>query len=69
MKITSNTKIFLEMFTSLIDEQNNCQLRQAKEFNSFYMISPNTGIHQLNEAEFNERIKAHWSGFLKNQNG
>jgi hypothetical protein len=66
-KLTFNEKLFFEIYTSLIECKNECELRHSKEFNLFYMISNTTGIHQLNEPEYNERIKAHWNGFLNNQ--
>jgi hypothetical protein len=58
---------YWNVYTELIKEENNCQLRQAPELNGFYFISTKTGIHYLNEPCLNERVKAHWIGFLKNQ--
>lgn len=50
--------------TTLIDEFDVCQLRQGKD--GFYMLSTKTGNHFVGESTYNERVRAHWSGFLIN---
>jgi len=62
MTTTENIKIVSN--TNLIDELNDCQLRQGNE--GFYMTSPKTGNHFINETSYTERVKLHWSGFLIN---
>ena len=59
---TQNIKIVSN--TNLIDELNDCQLRQGNY--GFYMTSPKTGNHFVGESTYNERVRAHWSGFLIN---
>lgn len=59
---TQNIKIISN--TNLIDELNDCQLRQGND--GFYMTSPKTGNHFVGESTYNERVRAHWAGFLNN---
>jgi hypothetical protein len=63
-KIMTTANISIVSKTNLIDELNDCQLRQGND--GFYMTSPKTGNHFVGESTYNERVRAHWAGFLKN---
>ena len=63
-KMTTNQNIKIVSNSNLIDEVNDCQLRQAND--GFYMMSPKTGNHFIKESTYTERVRLHWSRFLIN---
>lgn len=61
IKIVSNSILVAEM-------ENNSDVQLRQENNTWWMISPKTGIHSINEPELNSRVQNHWNGFKINQN-
>lgn len=67
MKVTTQKKIFFEMYTELIQTAQGCELRYSKEFETYYLVSEKTGIHTIPAGD-TYRLSQHWKGFLINQN-
>lgn len=65
LKAFENGETMPSQLGDLIDSQKDCLL--FIDYKQTIILSPTTGVHTLNERNYNQRVKEHWKGFLSNQ--